>query len=307
MDVFLVQESPMGIYHDKLVEEVELRGFSNNTKIAYVHAMKEFIKFHQKSPDKLGVNEIKKYQHFLVKTKKLKPRSINQQTAAIKFFYKSVLKRYWHEHAIPRMKTPKKIPVTLTSEEIKKILSITINIKHKAMLMALYSSGIRISELLNLKSSDIDSKRMIINIKNGKGGKDRQAILSPHLLECLREYWKKDKEDKTIWLFPSSIQRVSKNKNNQNILKKTKKFSAKGVHLIVKNYAKLAMLKKNISAHSFRHSFAVHLLDNGANLRHIQYLLGHSNISSTVIYTYIADITKIQVKSPLDLILKEIK
>ncbi|MBF0316338.1 MAG: site-specific integrase, partial [Oligoflexia bacterium] len=193
----------MGIFHDRLLEELDLRGFSKNTKIAYVYGVREFIKFHKTSPDKLGLPDIKKYQYFLIKTKKRSPRSVNQQTAAIVFFYKNVLNRTWPVNSIPWMKCQLKIPITLTLDEIQKVLNAASNIKHKALLMTMYSSGLRLSEVLNLKFSDIDSKRMVINIKNGKGGKDRQALLSPHLLECLREYWKKNKEDKSIWLFPS--------------------------------------------------------------------------------------------------------
>ncbi|MBF0314579.1 MAG: site-specific integrase [Oligoflexia bacterium] len=178
----------MGVFHDRLLEELELRGFSNNTKTAYVYGVREFINFHQKSPDKLGLSDIKGYQYFLIKTKKMNPKSVNQQTAAITFFYRNVLNRAWPAKTIPRIKCQLRIPVMLTLDEIQKVLNTASNIKHKALLMTMYSSGLRVSEVLNLKHFDIDSKRMVINIKNGKGGKDRQAILSPYLLDCLREY-----------------------------------------------------------------------------------------------------------------------
>ena len=151
--------------------------------------MERFVQFHKKSPDLLGVKDIKDYQFYLTKEKKLNPRSINRETSAVYFFYTKVLGKNWQRHLVPRMKTKDKLPVILSVDEIRKMISVTKNIKHKAMLMTLYSTGIRLSEVKRLRPNDIDSKRMVINIRDGKGGADRQAILSINLLNCLRKYW----------------------------------------------------------------------------------------------------------------------
>ncbi|MBF0362092.1 MAG: site-specific integrase [Oligoflexia bacterium] len=282
----------MGIFGDKFVVELELKGFSNCTKVAYISAMKGFVKFHNKSPNKLGIDEIKKYQHFLIKTKKFSPKTVNQHTSAILFFYRSVMKRYFPVGMIPRMKCQKKIPIVPTADDIEKMLNVWMKIKYRAIFMTLYSTGMRVSEVTNLKPSDIDSKRMIISVRNGKGGKDRQTILSPFLLELLRKYWVSNKEDKSIWLFP--------NKKNKN-----KKISTRAVYNLIKKIARLAKINKDISPHSLRHGFAVHLLEGGTNIRYIQSLLGHKEIKSTTIYTYIANVGAMKVKSPIDVILEK--
>ena len=193
----------------------------------------------------------------------------------------------------PRMKIKQKLPIVFSEEEIKKMIDVLYNIKYRAIFMTMYSSGIRLSELTNLLPTDIDSKRMVLHIREGKGGKDRQALLSPLLLKCLRTYWRLRTDKKSPWLFGPPDKYLKSNNSN-------KKLSATTIVYILKTAAKAAGITRKIHPHALRHSFAVHLLEKGTNFRHIQYLLGHSSTRSSTIYTSIADISKINVKSPLD-------
>jgi site-specific recombinase XerD len=285
----------MKIYVEKFTQELDLRGVSYNTKKTYLKVLKCFLQFISKPPEELDSNDIKNYQYNLLKVKKLNPKTINQHTSGILFFYQKVLNKYYHPQMLTRMKEQKIIPTILTKDEIKKMLAVTSDLKYKSILMTMYSAGLRVSEVINLKVTDIDSKRMVIIVRNGKGGNDRQAILSPILLECLRRYWITRKKNPSLWLFPSLIDPFSEI---------PPRICGSGINRLVKRVAKRANVKKNVSCHTLRHSFAVHLLESGTDIRYIQFLLGHKNITTTAHYTYIANIHAMKVTSPLDEILK---
>lgn len=278
-----------------MVFEMDVRGLKENTKTTYIKAMEGLINYHDKSPELLGIQDIKQYQLYLMneKRKKLSPNSVNRHLSAIRFFYHHILQRKDYRDELPRLKAVKKVPTVFSQQEIKIMIDTLTNIKFKAIFMTLYSTGMRCSELKNLKPEDIDSKRMVIYIRDGKGGKDRQALLSKHLLEVLRTYWVLNKDDKSKYLFVPS-------RNSFDPTNLSKSLSNTAITYVLKSAAKAAGIKKNIHPHALRHSFAVHLLEQGANLRHIQFLLGHTNIRTTVRYTYIADIKNINVLSPLD-------
>lgn len=224
---------------EQMTRECDLRGLSPKTKIAYLWSMRQFLKYYAgRDPEELGIPEIKEFLLYLSEERKLEGRSVNRVAAGIKFYYFKVLERNWRTSLIPRRKEKKTVPMVLTKEEISRMIHALRNVKHKAMLMTLYATGIRNDELRNLRAEDIDSKRMVIHIKNGKGNTDREAILSPKLLEYLRYYWKTNKDDKSNYLFPGS-------KNPKEPGKKpNKKLSHTAVGYLVRTAARIAGVKK---------------------------------------------------------------
>jgi integrase/recombinase XerD len=290
-------------YISQISKECDLLGLSDNTKKAYAGTFRQFAKFYEgKKPEELGVKEVKEYLSHLSSEKKLEGRSVNRVAAGLKFYYFRVLEKDWKPSLIPRMKQNKTIPTILSRAEVARMIRAPRNIKHRAIVMTLYSTGMRMSELRNLTAADIDSKRMVINIRQGKGAKDRQAILSPVLLDTLRQYWKENKDDKSKYLFAIPSVGMGKKQGMAG-----KQLSHTAVGYVVDQATRLACVKKNVTPHTLRHSFAVHLVEDGVHLRHIQYLLGHSDVRMTIRYTYIADISKLKAVSPLDGFFKDAK
>jgi integrase/recombinase XerD len=276
----------MGLLKDRLVEQIELSGFSSNTKIAYVNAVEKFIIFSKVPPMKLTTKHAVDYKLHLMRDLKRAPNTVNQYIAAIRFFYKYVLKKRWNDADIPSVKSRRKLPIILSQDEIVDIFNSIENIKHKTMLMGLYSCGLRKSEIIKLEARDIDSKRMLIHIRSSKGNKDRYVILPELFLSQLRKYWVETKDIKTHLLFPGGSP--------------TKPFNPKSVNEVLYNALKKAGIKKKVSVHSLRHSYATHLLEKGTNLRYIQTLLGHSSITSTSLYTHVIDYRKTNIGSPIE-------
>lgn len=225
---------------DRMIAEMEVRGLNEATKKQYLDDMAKFIEFYgNKPPSKLGVEDIKAYQLYLIKEKELAPNSINKQLSGIRFFYRVVLRRHWYADALPRVKAPRNLPVVLSEEEVAAMIDSTHKVFWKAVIMTLYSSGIRHRELRNLKKHDIDSQRMCIHIRRGKGGKDRQALLSEVTLRCLRTYWRLYRVHnpvKSDWLFIPT-------KNSWGGELK-KKLSHTAVGHILRKAANLAGIKK---------------------------------------------------------------
>jgi len=282
-------------YRDLMIDEIEVRGLDGKTKSCYLRSMELFIEFYDKPPAKLGVPDIKAYQLYLLREMKLAPNSINRHLTAIRFFYRHVLGRHWYADSLPRVRVPRTIPNILTEEEVALLINCVHRVMYKAIIMTLYSSGMRHAELRNLKREDIDAKRMVIHIRSGKGKRDREALLSPVTLKCLRTYWRLCRLKNCVdsdWLFIPT-----KNSYNGEL---KKKLSHTAVGYVLKTATKAAGIKKNVYPHLLRHSFAVHLLERGVNFRHIQFLLGHLDIRSTVKYSHVANIKRINVKSPLD-------
>jgi site-specific recombinase XerD len=269
---------------EKMVQDMQLRGLSEGTQINYISRVKILQRFYGRPAEELGEEEIRDFLQHLITEKKQSASSVNVFNAALKFFYKTTLKTKWDNERIPRMKKTKKLPVVLTIEEVQALFDATKNLKHKCILMTTYGSGLRVSEVTRLKIIDIDSKNMSIFVRQGKGKKDRYTVLSQRNLELLREYW--TKYHPSDWLFEGS--------------EKGKHITSGSVQSIIHASATKAGIKKLVTVHTLRHSFATHLLEANVNLFYIKQLLGHTDIKTTAIYLHMVNINAFNLKSPLD-------
>lgn len=275
---------------EKLLLEFEqkliLQRYSLNSIRNYKSAVKSFLETAEKKfshPNELNEEMIEKYVLWKVQKHKVGVSHQRMIIASIDKFYKSLYNRKLDiKHLYPSRKSHS-LPNYLTKEEVRKLIAKVENIKHRCIIKLLYGSGLRLSELLHLRVSDIDSKSMIIHIRKSKGNKDRVVMLSNSLLQELRIYFKKYKPND--FLFEGQTGGI---------------YSAKSVQMVVKKAASKAGIKKQVTPHTLRHSFATHLLESGTDVRFIQELLGHNSIKTTEIYTHITNISKSKIKSPLD-------
>jgi site-specific recombinase XerD len=269
----------------KMIRAMELKNLSDNTQRAYLADVTGIARFYNQSPDKFTKEKIEDYLLYLKHDKGNAPNSCYSVLTGLRFFYK-----YVTEKEIPVTysirRTTRKLPQVLTMEEIWKIICSTNNLKHRLILMTTYSAGLRASETINLKAENIDSERMLIKVK-GKGGKERYTLLSKRLLPELRHYYKTF-PPKT-YLFPSGY-------------KKHQTLCYESVRCIYENARKKAGVKNGAGIHTMRHSFATHLLEAGYDIRKIQVLMGHSRLSTTMIYLHVSRETLSKIPSPLDLI-----
>jgi len=268
---------------EEYLQKLELKRYANNTVKTYVGCFELFINYYRDVElMSLNENDIRTYLQKLIQEGKSNSY-VNQMINAIKFYYEVVKEMPNRIYSVERPRKEHKLPKVLSKEEVKSIIAHTNNIKHKCIASLLYSAGLRRSELLNLKSSDIDSKRMLIRVNGGKGGKDRFTLLSKSVLEDLRIYFKEHQPKE--WLFEGQF---------------GGQYSAESVAKIIKYAARRGGIKKEVSPHMLRHSFATHLLENGTDLRYIQSLLGHSSSKTTEIYTHVATSAFNLIKNPLD-------
>ena len=259
-----------------MLEELQRRNFSSETIRGYISAVERFARYFGKPPNQLGPEHIREYQAYLLHKRKLAVGTVVTQTAGLRFFFVRTLKRRFPPDSIPYPKyTKRRIPKVLSPDEVAQLIAAASNLQARAILMLLYSTGVRRSELVRLRVEDINSQRMVVHIRQGKGGKDRDVPLCPKLLETLREYWKV-KKPKT-WLFPAGIAR----RGDDHL-------TAKEVWHICSEAARHAGLKKRVAPHMLRHSFATHLLENGADLPTIQMLMGHADLEATSIYLHLS-------------------
>lgn len=266
------------------VEKLKELRYSKNTVAAYTDMFEEFINYYkEKVLDEIDDDEIVKFLRYLVNDRKVSVSYQNQSINAIKFYYERVKRGKRRIYEIDRPRKEKTLPEILSEEEIATILKSISNIKHRALIMTIYSGGLRISELINLRIKDIDSERMQIRISQAKGKKDRYTLLSKKTLLTLRQYFVEYKPKK--WLFEGEG---------------SKQYSTGSIYSIFKKALSNTQIKKNVSIHSLRHSFATHLLESGTDLRYIQSLLGHSSSKTTEIYTHITTKGFDQIKNPLD-------
>ncbi|MBS3149611.1 tyrosine-type recombinase/integrase [Candidatus Woesearchaeota archaeon] len=265
----------------KLDNELKLRGFSKQTIKSYTLQIKLFSNFIKKDINTATKDDIKSYLGNLISEKNLSPNSITLKKAALKFYYHEILNKFIVDFKTP--KAQKKLPNFLTKEEIKLLIENAGSIKTKLIIELLYSSGLRVSELCNLKINDLELNSKTGWVRKGKGSKDRMFILSEKLVEHLKDYLI---ENKQKYLFEGPKGSLSP-RNIQKIIQRT---------------AKKANINKRVSPHSIRHTFATHLLDNGTDIRLIQELLGHANLNTTQIYTHVSREQLKKIKSPLDLI-----
>jgi len=267
-----------------MLEDLQIRQYSPTTIRIYLHAVREFAQHFGNPPDRLSAEHIRQYQLFLVKEKKVSRPTFIQVVCALRFFYTHTLNRKISMERIPFPRRERKLPLILSREEVKALLEAPGNLRHRTLLAILYGCGLRVSEVTQLKVSDIDSARNVVRVRHGKGCKDRQTLLPAKLLELLRCYWRKQRP--TDWLFPSEDS--------------TRPLSPKAVFLACRKAARKAGLAKPIHPHSLRHAFATHLLEAGVNLRTIQILLGHANLETTARYLHVAEVAVRTTASPLD-------
>ncbi len=276
----------MGRLHDQMKRDLELKNYSPKTRSCYLASVKSFALHFHRSPEELGDQEIREYLHYLIKDKKVSQSAVNQTYSALKFFYETTLKRDWNGFRIPRAKMSKRLPVVLSQQEIQALFSVIRNLKHRAILMTVYSAGLRLNEVIHLKVSDIDSQRMMIRVQQGKGDKDRYTLLARRTLDILREYWRAYRP--RDWLFYSrSFERP---------------LSSRSVQVVFDRAVHQSGIEKPASVHTLRHSFATHLLEAGTDLYHIQHLLGHKTPKTTAIYLHLSRKDLVSVTSPIDLL-----
>jgi site-specific recombinase XerD len=271
----------------RMLEDMQIRNLAVNTQESYVQQISLFARYFHQSPERLGPEQIRAYQLYLTKEKKLATGSILIAISALRFLYKVTLKKGWtFEDIIPAPKKPQTLPVVLSPEEVMQFLTCVASRKHRVILTTCYAAGLRVSESIALTAPAIDSKRMVLRVEQGKGMKDRYVMLSPKLLEILREWWRVQRPEH--WLFPGDMP-------GQHI-------SRGAVELECQKAHRLCKISKPITPHSMRHAFAVHLLEQGTDVRTIQLLLGHRSLATTAKYLRIATSKVCSTSSPLDLL-----
>jgi integrase/recombinase XerD len=272
---------------ERMTQDMQVRNFALNTQMSYVQQVSLFARHFNKSPEALGPEDIRAYQVYLTNERKLAPGSILIAVAALRFLYKVSLRKDWTlEDVIPAPKKPQKLPVVLSPEEVLQFLDCVSGVKHRAILTTCYAAGLRISEAVRLTISDIDSARMVIRVDQGKGQKDRYVMLSPKLLEILRDWWRVKKPKQ--WLFPGDIP--------------GRHISTDAVEQACQKACRRCPIPKPTTPHSLRHAFAVHLLESGTDVRTIQLLLGHRSLATTARYLRIATTKVCSTTSPIDLL-----
>lgn len=270
---------------EQMKRSMELKGYSPRTQAAYLRSVEKYAQHYGKSPALLFTEDIKTYLHWIVTTQQPGSSHVNVVYSALKFLYETLLDRTWDFKKIPRTKAFKKLPVLLSPSELKELFAAATNLKHKAMLVTLYAAGLRVSEVANLKVSDIDSKNMSIRVQQAKGNKDRYTLLSEENLRLLRDYWRLCRPK--VWLFPGQHP--------------DKPICTRSVQRAFEKAKQEANIQKDVSVHTLRHCFATHLLESGTSIYHIQQLLGHSSPKTTGIYLHLTRKDVLNIKSPFDL------
>lgn len=269
----------------RMIEDMQIRNLTANTQRVYVEQVGRFARYFHRSPEHLGPAEIRTYLLFLINDRRLAASSIIVAVSALRFLYTVTLKRPWRiADDIPTGRQAKKLPVVLSRDEVARFLDSVDNLKHRMVLTVCCATGLRVSEAVRLTPDAIDSKRMVIRVEQGKGRKDRYVMLSPKLLEALRDYWKRTHPG--VWLFPGD--------------RPDRPISALSVDRTCRGVRATCGIGKPVTPHALRHAFAVHLLEAGTDLRTIQLLLGHRNLSTTARYLMIATSRVCATNSPLD-------
>ena len=260
-----------------MLEELQRRNYASETIRGYILSVKQFAEYFGKSPAKMGAEEIRRFQLYLLREKKLAPATVEMRMSALRFLYKKTLKRRdlaYDDLIFP--KTPRKLPLVLSQEEVKRLIEAAPNLQYRTLLMLLYGTGLRRAEASLLKVSDIDSERRVIHVRQGKGSRDRDVPLTAKLLEALRQYWRWKKPK--VYLFPSTS-------GHRGV---EQPISGETVWYACHRAAVKAGISKRIGPHTLRHSFATHLLEAGADLRTIQVLLGHQKLKDTIVYLHLS-------------------
>ena len=269
----------------RMIEDMTLRNLSPHTVEAYVRAVAQFAKHFGRSPEQLSGEHARQYLLHLVRDQHASWSRYNLARCGLQFFFRITLGRDEHFEKLPCARTPKRLPTVLCAEELRRLFDVARDPKHKALLMTLYGAGLRISEALALKAGDIDSRRMLVHVRLGKGGKDRMVKLSVQLLTALRDYWRLRRPKH--WLFPRTSDPDRPMEDGT-------------AYRAVVRAARRAGITRRVSPHTLRHSYATHLLDAGTDLRTIQLLLGHRNLKTTSLYMHVSQAKLNAAASPLD-------
>jgi integrase/recombinase XerD len=279
------KEVSMTPLRQRMLEDLQVRNFSPTTQRSYIYAVAQFARHFGKSPELLGPEDIRAYQRHLL-SKQVAWSTFNVSVCALRFLYRVTLGKDWVVQHIPYPRQPRKLPTILSLAEVQQFLEAIPNLKHRAALMTAYAAGLRVSEVVALKLTDIDSQRMVIRVEQGKGCKDRYVMLSPRLLTLLRAYWKVVRPK--AWLFPGCPP--------------DHHLSVRTLQAACHHAWQNSGLAKPVTTHSLRHCFATHLLEKGTDLRNIQLLLGHRGLSTTARYLNVATSSVCSTSSPFDLL-----
>jgi integrase/recombinase XerD len=273
----------------RMLEELQRRNYSSETIRAYLFAVKDFATYFGKRPDLLRQEHLRQYQLHLLNDRKLTVDTIVGRIAALRFFFVKVLRRPYRDIDLVYPKRPERLPVILSEEEVARLIESAATSYHRVILMTLYGAGLRREELCRLKVTDVDSQRMVIHVRQGKGHKDRDITLSPRLLEVLRDYWKWRKPK--TYLFPSYHSK-----------RREQPISSRTVYYAVCEAARRAGIKKKVYPHLLRHSWATHLLERGTDLRTIQIQLGHFDLEATTIYLHLSQRHLQSINNPIEVL-----
>jgi integrase/recombinase XerD len=269
----------------RMIDDMKIRNMSPNTQYIYVRAVANFSSFHQQSPDKLTIEDVRDYRLHLI-ARGLKAASINPIMGALRFFYGTTLGQKQFAEQITFARKEDRLPAVLTRDEVVAFLKAVADLKMRTAFITIYAAGLRVSEVVALTAADIDSKGMVICVRQGKGRKDRYVMLSEQLLAVLRDYWRRTRP--SVWLFPGPDP--------------TQAITPRTLQRACREAADAAGLDKSVTVHTLRHSFATHLLEQGVDIRVIQDLLGHRHIQSTTRYARVALNMIRQIQSPLELL-----
>ena len=280
---------PISPLRQRMIEDMSLRKLAPATQRGYLRAVERFTRYFRRSPDRADAEDLRQFQLHLA-TEGMSGTNINQHLTGLRFFYAITLSRPEVLAKVSHVHEPQKLPLILSLEEVTRLLEAATNLKHKAALSVAYGAGLRASEVVHLSCTDIDSRRMLIRVEQGKGARDRHALLSENLLELLRAWWREGRAKQKLlprgWLFPG--------RNPVNPM------STRQLNRAFHTARQAAAIDKPVSLHSLRHSFATHLLEQREDIRVIQVLLGHRKLTTTARYSQVATRTLREVKSPLD-------
>lgn len=274
----------MGVFRDAMDEAMALRGLAPRTRSTYLHWVRRLVQFCRVVPDRLTTEQVRGFLLYLTQERKLSFSTFNQALNAARFFFLEVLKRPFVVEGLHYQKSPRRLPVVMSDEEVLRLLEAASSLRDRALLEAAYATGMRLGEVTRLLITDIDSQRMVVRVEQGKGRKDRYVMLSQSLLETLRAYWRASKPK--VYLFPGEGGK--------------KPLCVSAAQKAFGKARERAGIKKRVSFHTLRHSFATHLLEDGANVRKIQTLLGHRSLQTTERYTHVTEDYLHEMRSPLD-------
>jgi site-specific recombinase XerD len=283
-------DAPVSPLRRRMIEDMTLRKFGPRTQQGYIRAVKGFSAFFGASPDRASFEDVRRYQLHLVSSGAGVP-TINHALTALRFLFMVTLRKHDVVAELPFIREPRRLPVVLSPQEVARLLDAAPGLKYKAALSVAYGAGLRASEVISLKVADIDSQRMVIRVEQGKGRKDRYVMLSPQLLGLLRAWWKAARPQG--WLFPGQS--------------RVNPLTTRQLNRACHAAARMAEIDKPVSLHTLRHSFATHLLEQNADIRVIQVLLGHKKLDTTALYTRVATKLIREVMSPLDRLALETK